>query len=176
MSYWLMKSEPDTFSIDDLARMPKQIAIWDGVRNYQARNMLRNEMQKGDLAFFYHSSCAEPAIVGIIEIAREGYPDPSAFNPESPYYDPKTSPEKPRWYAVDVKLIKKLKHPITLKELRQNPKLKNLILLRKGNRLSVMRINEKEWQIILIDMDCRGAPVGRPKDLAESRRTRPTKK
>lgn len=144
-----MKSEPDTFSIDDLAKMPNKIAPWDGVRNYQVRNMLRDDFKKGDLAFFYHSSCAEPGIVGIMKVVREAYPDPSAFNPESKYYDLKTSPEKPRWYAVDVKLVKKLKRNITLHELRQNPVLKNLILLRKGSRLSIVPIAVKDWEEIL---------------------------
>src|SRR5690606_38003106 len=114
MNYWLMKSEPDVFSIDDLKKRPKQTEPWDGVRNYQARNMLRDEMKKGDLAFFYHSSCETPGIVGIMEIAKEGYPDPTAFKPNHRYYDPKSNPDKPTWYLVDVKFKRKLKRTIPL--------------------------------------------------------------
>lgn len=148
-SYWLLKSEPETFSIDDLAKRSKQTEPWNGVRNYQARNMLKNDMRKGHLAFFYHSSCKQPGIVGIVEIVREGYPDLSAFDINSQYYDPKSTAQKPIWYCVDVKLIALFSKTITLKELRDNTALKNMILLRKGNRLSVMPITHKEWNIIL---------------------------
>ncbi len=149
MNYWLMKSEPDVFSIDDLKNHPKQTESWDGVRNYQARNMLRDEMKKGDLAFFYHSSCEVPGIVGIMEIAKEGYPDPTAFIPKHKYYDPKSKPENPAWYLVDVKFNRKLKRIIPLTELRGKKPLQNMKLLQKGNRLSMMPITRKEWDYIL---------------------------
>ena len=147
MNYWLMKSEPSVFSIDDLKR--RRTEPWDGVRNYQARNMLRDEMKKGDLAFFYHSNCEAPGIVGIMEIAKPGYPDPTAFDPASRYFDPKSDLDNPRWYLVDVKYRRKLKRPITLEELRQKPPLQKMQLLQKGNRLSVMPLTKKEWDYIL---------------------------
>ena len=147
--HWLMKSEPDVYSIDDLAGAPQQIGHWDGVRNYQARNMLRDQMRVGDQAFFYHSSCAEPGIVGIMEIVRAGYPDDAAFDPKSPYYDSQSSSNNPRWYRVDVRLLRKLKRIISLQELRQNPKLADMILLRKGNRLSITPVTDAEWKTIL---------------------------
>ena len=149
MNYWLMKSEPDVLSIDDLKNRQKQTEPWDGVRNYQARNMLRDEMKKGDLAFFYHSSCEVPGIVGIMEIAKEGYPDPTAFNSKHRYYDPKSNPDKPTWYLVDVKFKRKLKRTIPLTELRDKKPLQNMKLLQKGNRLSVMPVTKKEWDYIL---------------------------
>jgi len=149
MRYWLMKSEPDTFGIDDLMQRPRQTEHWDGVRNYQARNMLRDEMKKGDHAFFYHSSCDEPAIVGIVEIVRASYPDFTAFDPESPYFDPKSTTDSPRWYMVDVRFRRKLRRPITLAELKQQPALVGLPLLRRGNRLSILPISEEEWKYIL---------------------------
>ena len=147
--YWLMKSEPDTFSLDHLAAMPQRTTMWDGVRNYQARNMLRDDMQRGDLAFFYHSNCAEPGIVGIVEVVRAGYPDPSAFNPESPYFDPKSDPDQPRWYVVDVRLKQRLKRTITLGELKVAPELAGMALVRRGNRLSVLPVTAAEWEFIL---------------------------
>ena len=149
MNYWLMKSEPDVFSIDDLKNRPKQTEPWDGVRNYQARNMLRDDMKKDDLALFYHSSCEVPGIVGIMEIVKEGYPDPTAFIPKHKYYDPKSKPEKPTWYLVDVKFKRKLKRTIPLIELRDKKPLQKMHLLQKGNRLSVMPITKKEWEYIL---------------------------
>jgi predicted RNA-binding protein with PUA-like domain len=149
MNYWLMKSEPDVFSIDDLKNRPKQTEPWDGVRNYQARNMLRDDMKKVDLALFYHSSCEVPGIVGIMEIVKEGYPDPTAFNPKHKYYDPKSKPDKPTWYLVDVKFKRKLKRVIPLTELRDKKPLQNMRLLQKGNRLSVMPVTKKEWEYIL---------------------------
>jgi predicted RNA-binding protein with PUA-like domain len=149
MNYWLMKSEPDVFSIDDLKNRPKQTEPWDGVRNYQARNMLRDDMKKDDLALFYHSSCEVPGIVGIMEIVKEGYPDPTAFNPKHKYYDPKSKPDKPTWYLVDVKFKRKLKRVIPLTELRDKKPLQNMRLLQKGNRLSVMPVTKKEWDYIL---------------------------
>ena len=149
MNYWLMKSEPEEFSIDDLRNRPGKTEPWDGVRNYQARNMLRDEMKKGDLAFFYHSNCDEPGIVGIMTINCEGYPDPTAFNPEEKHYDPKCNPDKPRWFLVDVKFEKKFKRTISLSELRDHKTLQNMKLLQKGNRLSVMPVTKKEWDYIL---------------------------
>lgn len=147
MQYWLMKSEPDAFSIDDLARVG--IEPWDGVRNYQARNMLRDQMQVGDQVLFYHSNCDVPGIVGIAEIARAGYPDDTAFNPEAKYFDPKSDPAKPRWYRVDVKFVRKLARTISLQTLRNHPALQTMPLVRKGNRLSVMPVSPAEWQTVL---------------------------
>ncbi len=149
MAYWLMKSEPDEFSIDDLKSRPGRREPWDGVRNYQARNMLRDEMKIGDQAFFYHSNCDTPGIVGIVKIASEGYPDPTAFDPEDDHYDPKSDPENPRWYLVDVEFVRKLDRVITLAELKAEPALENMPLTRRGNRLSVMPVAEAEWQHIL---------------------------
>ena len=149
MNYWLMKSEPDVFSIDDLKKSPNQTESWDGVRNYQARNMLRDEMKKGDLALFYHSSCETPGVVGIMEIVKAGYPDPTAFNSKHKYYDPKSKPEKPVWYLVDVRFKRKLKRVIPLTELRDKKTLHKMKLLQKGNRLSVMPVTKKEWDYIL---------------------------
>lgn len=151
MNHWLFKSEPDTFGIDALAQAPKRTSAWDGVRNYQARNMLRDSIKKGDLAFFYHSSCAVPGIAGIVSIARSGYPDLTAFDPKHHHYDADSKPEAPRWYVVDVKLVRKLKRVITLDELRAHAdkRLKDLVLLRRGNRLSVMPVTNKDWDFIL---------------------------
>ncbi len=149
MNYWLMKSEPDVFGIDDLASAPGKTDHWDGVRNYQARNMMRDEMKKGDQVFFYHSNCKEPGIVGIMKIAREGYPDFTAFDPEEKYYDPKSDADNPRWYMVDVRFVRKLKRIITLRELKQHEQLKDLALVRRGNRLSIMPVNDAQWEFIL---------------------------
>jgi predicted RNA-binding protein with PUA-like domain len=151
MQHWLMKSEPDTFSIDDLAAAPKRTTFWDGVRNYQARNFMRDQMQLGDLAFFYHSNCAEPAIVGIVEIVKTGYPDHTAFDPKDPHFDPQSNPDKPRWYMVDVRLDRKLKRPITLAELREHAdgKLRGMLLLQRGNRLSITPVSDAHWRFIL---------------------------
>ena len=149
MNYWLMKSEPDVFSIDDLRKRPRRTEHWDGVRNYQVRNMLRDQMKKGDKAFFYHSSCKEPGIVGIIEIVREGYPDDSAWNPNSPYFDPKSTPEQPRWHMVDVRYQRKLRRCITLQELKQHSELASMALLRPGNRLSITPVTPAQWHFIL---------------------------
>lgn len=149
MNYWLMKTEPDVFGIDDLRARPKQTEPWDGVRNYQARNMLRDQMQKGDLAFFYHSNCAEPGIVGIAEIVRAGYPDTTALDPNDHHYDPKSTPEAPRWYRVDVRYKRKLRRTITLSELKERPELAGMGLLARGNRLSVMPVTRPQWDFIL---------------------------
>ena len=149
MNYWLMKSEPDVFGIDHLKAMPKKTDHWDGVRNYQARNMMRDEMKKGDLVFFYHSNCDQPGIVGIMEVVKEGYPDHTAFDPEVKYYDPKSDPDNPRWYMVDVRYKRKLKRNITLAELKQVKALADCPLVRKGNRLSIMPITKKQWETML---------------------------
>lgn len=150
MQYWLMKSEPDVFGIDDLAQRPGQTEPWDGVRNYQARNMMRDQMQPGDQVFFYHSNCKPPGIVGIAEVVKPGYPDHTAFEPTSKYYDPKSDPEKPRWYMVDVKFVRRLDRPITLDELKTHEDaLSDFPLLRRGNRLSVMPVTEQQWDYIL---------------------------
>jgi predicted RNA-binding protein with PUA-like domain len=149
MNYWLMKSEPDVFGIDHLKAMPKKTEHWDGVRNYQARNMMRDDMKKGDLVFFYHSNCDEPGIVGIMKVVREGYPDHTAFHPESKYYDPKSDPDKPRWYMVDVQYQRKLRRVITLAELKTCKAMEDCPLVRKGNRLSIMPISKRQWDFVL---------------------------
>ena len=149
MNYWLMKSEPSEFGIDDLFNRPEQTEHWDGVRNYQARNMMRDDMKQGDRVFFYHSNCETPGIVGIMEVAREGYPDYLAFDPNDKHYDPKSDPDNPRWFMVDVKFVKKLSRTITLKELKQCPQLEALALLRRGNRLSIMPVSPQQWDFIL---------------------------
>lgn len=151
MNHWLLKSEPATFSIDDLAGRPKKTTAWDGVRNYQARNMLRDSMKKGDTAFFYHSSCAVPGIAGIVSIVQGGYPDETAFDPRHAHYDVESKPEEPRWYVVDVKLIRKLSRVITLDELREHAgvELADLLVLKRGNRLSVTPVTKKSWDFIL---------------------------
>ena len=149
MNYWLVKSDPDEFGIDDLAAMPDQTEHWDGVRNYQARNMLRDQIKHGDPVFFYHSNTEIPGIIGIAEVVREGYPDFTAFDPGHPHYDPKSDPNQPRWYMVDLRLARKLSRIITLAELKQHPELKELALLRRGNRLSIMPVSAAQWQFIL---------------------------
>lgn len=149
MNYWLMKSEPEAFSIDDLQNMPQQTEHWDGVRNYQARNMMRDQMKVGDQVFFYHSNCETPGIVGLMEVVREGYPDHTAFDPQSKYFDPKSSPEQPRWFMVDIKYLRHTKRPIPLSELKEQEPLENMPLLRKGNRLSITPVSQAEWDYIL---------------------------
>ena len=149
MKYWLVKSEPDAFSIDDLAAMPRKTEHWDGVRNYQARNFMRDEMKKGDQVFFYHSNCKVPGIVGVAEVVKEAYPDHTAFDPDAKYFDPKSDPENPRWLMVDIKLKRKLKRTISLQEIKSMPGLDGFALTRKGNRLSVMPVEKKNWDRIL---------------------------
>lgn len=149
MKYWLMKSEPDVFGIEHLKALPNKTDHWDGVRNYQARNMMRDEMKKGDKVFFYHSNCKPPAIVGIMEVVKEGYVDHTAFDPEQKYYDPKSNPDNPRWYMVDVKHVRDLKREIPLDELKQYPELADMKLVQKGNRLSIMPVTKEEWDFIL---------------------------
>ena len=149
MAHWLMKSEPEEFSIDDLRRSPRKTTGWDGVRNYQARNMMRDEMKKGDEVFFYHSNCEVPGIVGIARVVREGYPDPSAFDPEDKHHDPKSDPDNPRWMQVDIQFVRKLRRTIALAELKDDPRLEGFALVRRGNRLSVMPVSDEHWQHIL---------------------------
>lgn len=147
MHYWLMKSEPSEFSIDDLVRARGQTTPWVGVRNYQARNYMRDEMRVGDRAFFYHSSCAEPGIAGIVEISKLAYPDATQFDPKSPYYDAKSTRDAPRWMNVDVKLVRKTPL-ITVPTLRSTPGLEDMVTLRRGNRLSITPVTPAEWKII----------------------------
>jgi predicted RNA-binding protein with PUA-like domain len=149
MAYWLMKSEPDAFSIDDLAAAPGQTTHWDGVRNYQARNMMRDEMRPGDQVLFYHSNTEPPGVVGIAEVVRGGYPDHTAFDPRDRHYDPKSDPGNPRWYMVDVRLVRKFARTVTLAELKQHPELTELALVRRGNRLSVIPVSAAQWRCIL---------------------------
>lgn len=146
--YWLIKSEPSCFSIDDLQQSPNQTSPWDGVRNYQARNFMKNEMKIGDQLFFYHSNCNPPGIVGIAEVISKPYPDHTAFDPNSDHPDPKSTPEHPRWFMVDVRFVKKFPRIIPLETLKQHEALSKMILLRKGNRLSVMPVSQSEWQFI----------------------------
>jgi predicted RNA-binding protein with PUA-like domain len=156
MAYWLMKSEPDAFGIDDLVARKDRTEPWDGVRNYQARNMMRDQMQVGDRAFFYHSNVKEPGIVGIIEIVSAPYPDPTAFDPDNKYHDPKSDPDNPRWYLVDVGYVRHLGRVITLAELKQyaDGPLAGFPLLRRGNRLSIMPVTAEQWAFIL-DLESR---------------------
>ena len=151
MAYWLMKNEPEEFSIDDLRERPKKTEPWDGVRNYQARNMMRDQMKVGDQAFFYHSNCDIPGVVGIMKIHSASYPDPTAFDPEDPHYDPKSDPDNPRWFLVDVTFVRKLRRTIALSELREHgdTTLSELIILRRGNRLSITPVTKIEWDFIL---------------------------
>ncbi|WP_163931536.1 EVE domain-containing protein [Paraferrimonas sp. SM1919] len=148
MNYWLIKSEPDAFSIDDLSNRPNQTEAWDGVRNYQARNMMRDQMQIGDQAFFYHSSCKVPAIVGIVEVVSQAYADPSQFDPNSKYYDAKSTKDNPRWQLVDFKLVKKFTQIIPLSSIKADPRLNDMPLVKKGSRLSIMPISAQHWQIL----------------------------
>ncbi len=144
-----MKSEPDTFSIDDLYNRPERTEPWDGVRNYQARNMMRDSMKLGDWVFFYHSNCSEPGIVGIMEVIKEGYPDITAFDPDDKHFDPKSDLNQPRWYRVDVRYIRHLSRTISLKELKDKTELADLALVKRGNRLSIMPISQWQWDFIL---------------------------
>ncbi len=147
--YWLMKTEPNEFSIDDLVASPDQTTFWFGVRNYQARNLLRDEIKLGDEALFYHSSCAEPAVMATCTVVREAYPDHTAWDTNSPYFDPKSTADNPRWFMVDVKLKKRLKQPVTITSMRQQPELVDLGLLRKGNRLSVQPVTKEQYEFIV---------------------------
>lgn len=147
MAYWLMKSEPDVYSIDDLERDGRE--KWDSIRNYQARNMMRDDMRIGDKIFFYHSNCKEPAIAGIAKVASKPYPDPTQFDKKSRYFDPKSSRDEPRWVLVDVAFVRKLKQPIRLVDIKTHPGLEDMILARRGNRLSIMPVEKKHWDLIL---------------------------
>lgn len=142
--YWLMKSEPDVFSIDDLARLPNRTTSWDGVRNYQARNFMR-AMQPGDQVLFYHSNANPPSVVGIAEVVKTAYPDATQFNPQDPHYDPGSRPGQPRWDVVDIRFVHKFETPLSLDVLRGQPRLKGMELLRKGSRLSVQPVRAAEW-------------------------------
>ena len=146
---WLMKTEPNEFSIDHLRDRPGQQEPWDGVRNYQARNMMRDKMQINDEIFFYHSNCAEPGIVGLAKVASASYPDPTAFDSEDSHFDPKSDPDSPRWFLVDVKFVKKFNRTITLQELKTHPQLVELALVKRGNRLSIMPVGDAQWDFIL---------------------------
>ena len=148
MRYWLLKSEPDEFSIDDLAAAPGRTTPWFGVRNYQARNFMRDQMHVGDRAFFYHSSCPEPGIAGVVEITGDAYPDATQFDRKSPYYDAKATRDTPRWVSVDVTLVEKLRL-VPLPELRAQPALERMRILQRGNRLSVTPVDPAEWALIV---------------------------
>lgn len=146
--YWLLKTEPTTFSFDDLWRAPKRTTFWDGVRNFQARNTLRDRMKQGDLVFIYHSSTDPTGIVGIAEVAREGYPDETAFDPADSHFDPKSKRESPTWFGVDVRAVERIDPIITLEELRRTRGLEKMVLLQKGSRLSVQPVSAAEWGVV----------------------------
>ena len=148
MRYWLFKSEPSCYSILDLSRQPRQIGHWDGVRNYQVRNMLRDEIKVGDLALFYHSSCTPPGVAGVMEVVKAGYPDHTAWDVKAEHYDADSTPENPRWFMVDVKLKTIFPHFVTLSEIKANAHLREMLILRKGNRLSITPVTASEWRVI----------------------------
>jgi predicted RNA-binding protein with PUA-like domain len=148
MQYWLMKSEPSEVSIDDLSSFKQQTVEWFGIRNYQARNFMRDQMQLGDLAFFWHSSCKEPGIYGIVKIITKAHPDSLQFDLNSEYYEPKSTYDNPRWWCVDVQLVKKVKY-VSIQDLRMYPQLNKMQVLQKGNRLSITKVAEHEWNFIL---------------------------
>jgi predicted RNA-binding protein with PUA-like domain len=152
MKFWLMKSEPAVFSFDDLKAAPKRTTLWEGVRNYQARNFMRDEMGRGDGVLFYHSNCAEPGIVGLAEIASDrAYPDPTQFDPASPYFDPKATRDKPRWLVVDVRYKKRLPRPLTLAAIKAHPRLCDMLVARRGMRLSIQPVAENHYRTILAE-------------------------
>ena len=155
MNYWLMKSEPAEVSVDDALAAPKATVPWTGVRNYQARNFMRDQMRVGDGVLFYHSSCAEPGIVGVAQVASTPYPDPTQFEKQSPYYDEASKREEPRWMLVDVQVVQKTRN-LTLPELRADPELEDLVVLRKGNRLSITPVEPRHWKRILKLLGVRG--------------------
>jgi predicted RNA-binding protein with PUA-like domain len=146
--YWLVKSEPNCFSFDDLLQSRDRTTCWDGVRNYQARNFMRDDMKAGDLAFFYHSSAEPPAIVGVAEVVREGYPDHTAFDPREEHFDPKSREESPTWIMVDLRAVERFARPLTLADLRSVAGLEKMVLLQRGSRLSVQPVSEAEWEIV----------------------------
>jgi predicted RNA-binding protein with PUA-like domain len=147
--YWLFKSEPSCYSFEDLRKERGGKACWDGVRNYQARNFLRDEVRKGDGVLFYHSNCPEPGVVGIAEVVSEPYPDPTQFDPKSEYYDPQATRAKPRWWSVDIRAVRAFRVPVSLKQMRETPGLEGMWVLRKGSRLSVTPVSRAEWEILL---------------------------
>jgi len=149
MNYWLFKSEPSEFSWEDLKKSKKQITSWDGVRNYQARNFLRDEIKKGDGILFYHSSTDPLAVMGYCEVVKEGYPDHTQFDKKNDHYDPKAAPENPTWFMLDIKLEKEFKNPVSLHSIKANPKLKNMKLIQRGQRLSIMPVTKIEWDEIM---------------------------
>jgi predicted RNA-binding protein with PUA-like domain len=149
MNYWIFKSEPDEFSFDDLLKRPKKTEPWTGVRNYQARNFLRDDVKKGDKVLFYHSSTAVPAVVGIAEVVKEAYPDPSQFDIKSDYFDEGSKKDNPRWLAVTIKAVKKLKQVVTLEQIKQQEKLRDMRLVQRGNRLSISPVSKQEFEIII---------------------------
>ncbi len=151
MAHWLLKTEPESFGIDQLAKLPKRRSTWDGVRNYQARNFLRDRVKRGDLAFLYHSSCAVPGLVGTLKVVRAAYPDVTAFDRRNEHYDPGSDPAAPRWFTIDVQLQRRFKRVITLDELRAHAdgKLRGMTLLQRGSRLSVMPVDDAHWRFIL---------------------------
>ena len=157
MNYWLMKSEPDECSVDDALAAQNATVPWTGVRNYQARNFMRDVMRVGDGVLFYHSSCAEPGIVGVARVASAPYPDPTQFDPSSPYFDAASRPDSPRWLLVDVQVLRKTR-TLGLPELRATPGLENLVVLKKGNRLSITPVETEHWQLILERLQGQSAP------------------
>jgi predicted RNA-binding protein with PUA-like domain len=146
--YWLIKSEPEVFSIDDLAKAKNQTTYWDGIRNYQARNYIRDEMKIGDKVIFYHSNAEPPAAVGICEVVKEGYPDFTAFDPKNIHYDPKSKKDSPTWFMFDVKFVKKFSKSVSISEIKSNKKLQKMKLVQTGNRLSVMPVTKEEFEEI----------------------------
>ena len=156
--HWLMKSEPETFSIDDLESRPDGTEPWDGIRNYQARNFMRDEMKVGDAVLFYHSNCPEPGVVGLAEIASAPYPDPTAFDPGSKYFDPKSDPAKPRWMLVDVRFVRKFSRTVTLREMRDTPTLAGMKILQRGNRLSITPVRRIEFDQIVRKAEKKALP------------------
>lgn len=148
MAYWLMKSEPEAFGIDDLQKRPQQTECWDGVRNYQARNMMRDDMKLGDLVFFYHSNCSPPGIVGTMKVVKTSYPDHTAWDPEDSHFDPKSFPDAPRWFMVDVQFVEKFSEMISLPALKEYPALADMKLLQKGSRLSITPVTKTQWDFI----------------------------
>lgn len=149
MNYWLMKTEPDVFSFEDLKKRPKKTEPWNGVRNYQARNFMRDEMKEGDLVLFYHSSCEIPGVAGVAKVTKEAYPDSTQFDKKSEYFDPKATQENPRWFLVDVSFEHDLKKFVSLEAMKSVKKLEGMRLLQKGNRLSILPVTTEEFQIII---------------------------
>jgi len=148
MRYWLMKTDPSVFSSEDLRKRPRSTDHWEGVRNYQARNYMRDEMRKGDRVLFYHSQCADPGVVGVAEITREAYPDFFSWDRRSRYYDPKSTPEHPRWFMVDVTWIRAFRRTVALKDMKANPGLRRMKVIQKGQRLSIMPVTKEEFAIV----------------------------